>query len=125
MSHKKKHMPRAALQIVATLTVMLVFCSSCGQKQQTPKPVEDARTDALEHIRLPMGFIPNVQFAPFYVAVDRGYFADEGIELEFDYSFETQGVQLVAAGELPNDPFMALACCSLSGSAPFPRNSRE
>jgi NitT/TauT family transport system substrate-binding protein len=56
---------------------------------------------ALTKIRLPMGYIPSVQYAPFYVAVDKGYFAAEGLELEFDYRFETDGMKLVGAGELP------------------------
>jgi NitT/TauT family transport system substrate-binding protein len=47
-----------------------------------------------------MGFVPDPQYAPFYVAVDKGYFADEGIEIEFDYSFETDGIALVGAEEL-------------------------
>lgn len=55
----------------------------------------------LQTIRLPMGYIPSVQYAPFYVAVERGYFAEAGFELQFDYSFETDGVALVGAGEVP------------------------
>lgn len=51
-------------------------------------------------VKLAMGYIPNVQFAPFYVAVEKGYFAREGIEIEFDYGWETDLLKLVGSDEL-------------------------
>ena len=59
-----------------------------------------ATPSTLVHIKLPVGYIPNIQFAPLYVAVDKGYFKDAGIEIEFDYSFETDAVSLVGANNL-------------------------
>jgi NitT/TauT family transport system substrate-binding protein len=56
--------------------------------------------EALAHVKLPVGYIPNIQFAPLYVAIEKGYFREAGIELEFDYSFETDAVALVGADEL-------------------------
>ena len=63
-------------------------------------PVPTATANPVIHVKLPMGYIPNVQFAPFYMAVERGYFKDAGIEVEFDYANETDGVALVGANTL-------------------------
>jgi NitT/TauT family transport system substrate-binding protein len=84
--------PRKILLFWITTTLIL---AACVGTQSTPTP-----QTSLTHIRLPMGFVPNIQFAPFYVAVEKGYFQEVGIELEFDYSFETDGIALVGSNEL-------------------------
>lgn len=82
-------------KVVLIMLGLALALSACSSPQSTKE------AGALTHIRLPMGYIPNIQFAPFYVAVEKGYFKEAGIDLEFDYSFETNGVKLVGANELP------------------------
>lgn len=83
--------------LAAILIVVFLF-TACSPPQEEPNPTN--RPEEIDHIRLPMGYIPNVQFAPFYVAVEKGYYQDNGIEIEFDYSFERDGVTLVGAEDL-------------------------
>ncbi|PWH14607.1 MAG: myristoyl transferase [Anaerolineae bacterium] len=90
---KRSVMFKRSLFFVILFALALTACSTgadSGANQAAPV-----------QIKLPMGYIPNVQYAPFYVAVEKGYFAAEGIQLEFDYSFETDGVALVGANKLP------------------------
>ncbi len=87
------------VNIVIALSVSAL--AACAAPPPRTAPVSASAEKTLTKVRLPMGFIPNIQYAPYYIAVDKGYFATEGIELEFDYKFETDGLKLVGAGELP------------------------
>ncbi len=51
-------------------------------------------------VKIAMGYIPNVQFAPYYVAQEKGYFSEEGIEVTFDYGMATDILSLVANGSV-------------------------
>jgi NitT/TauT family transport system substrate-binding protein len=65
--------------------------------QPAPSPTARPRTS----IDLAMGYIPSVQFAPFYVAQERGYFADAGLDVKFRYGIESDLMKLVGTGQLP------------------------
>ncbi len=80
-------------RIYFALMAFALLLGACAPAAQTQ--------GELQAIRLPMGYIPNVQYAPYYVAAERGYFAEAGFEVEFDYSFETDGIALTGAGEVP------------------------
>jgi NitT/TauT family transport system substrate-binding protein len=79
-------------------SILLILISVLGLSACSSKPSNVS--GALVHIKLPVGYIPNIQFAPLYVAIDKGYFKNAGIEIEFDYSLETDAVSLVGAKNL-------------------------
>jgi NitT/TauT family transport system substrate-binding protein len=84
-------------KILFLITVSVLLLAAC----QGNEPTNSGEPSEMTKIVLPMGYIPDPQYAPYYVAVDKGYYAEEGLEVEFDYSFETDGVALVGAGERP------------------------
>ncbi len=54
----------------------------------------------LTKITVAMGYIANVQFAPYYLAQDRGYYAAEGLEVDFKYGQVNDLLKVVADGGL-------------------------
>jgi NitT/TauT family transport system substrate-binding protein len=85
---------------VVALSLLLGACAGPGAPSGAT-PSASGTTAPLTHIRLPVGYIPDIQFAPLYMAVANGHYARAGLEIEFDYKFENDGVALVGAGTLP------------------------
>jgi len=53
----------------------------------------------LQHVDLGVGYIPNVQFVPLYVAQAKGFYAEEGLDVALEYGFENDFVALTAQGK--------------------------
>jgi NitT/TauT family transport system substrate-binding protein len=88
-------------ELLHLLSIMaLLMLGGCGVPSTASPPTDTPTTQAPTPITLAMGFIPNVQFAPVYVAVEKDYFADENLEVNFDYGWDTDLLKLVGSGEL-------------------------
>jgi len=78
--------------IIILLTVLSL--TACG-----PIPATETPPDKLTHIDLGVGFVPNVQFAPLYVAQAKGFYAEAGLDVSLEYGYENDFVALTAQGE--------------------------
>ena len=81
--------------MLSLLLISAFLLVGCGAQSVSPS------NQKLTNISLPVGYIPNVQFAPLYVAIDKGYYRDEGLNVNIDYSMENDNVALVGAGKIP------------------------
>jgi putative riboflavin transport system substrate-binding protein len=80
---------------IALVFVLLIVLTVSGVQAQDITPTSGALAD--ESVFLP--FVPNIQFAPLYVAQAKGYFADAGFNVSFEYGDEPNGLELIAAGQ--------------------------
>ena len=74
--------------------VLNLFISSCSWFGQSGTP-------ETQDVRLILPFRPDVQFAPFYVAMERGFFSAEGLNVTFEHLPENDAVAIVGNGEAP------------------------
>ncbi|MCX7839417.1 MAG: ABC transporter substrate-binding protein, partial [Anaerolineae bacterium] len=93
--------------VLGLLVALVVACSS----SPTPTPPMPTRsptvapttapvtTAPLTEVTVVMGYIPNVQFAPWFVAQSKGYFTEAGLKVKFQWGFEVDGVRLVGANQ--------------------------
>lgn len=81
--------------------VGLFFLAACGGQTAAPTVVTgNDQAKPLTKVTIAMPYVPNIQFAPFYLAKTQGYYEAEGLDVTFDYQYETDSVQRVANGSV-------------------------
>jgi NitT/TauT family transport system substrate-binding protein len=79
---------RAALALALLMLLMLPL-AACGSSTAAARPT----------LTLGLTYIPDIQFAPFYVADSLGYYRQAGINVTFRHGIETNEFALLAAGK--------------------------
>lgn len=93
-----------ALLLATALSAGLAACtpSASQSPSASAEPTTSASespTEELREVRLLLGFRPDVQFAPFYLAQQEGYFADAGLEVTIEHADAGELIRLVADGQ--------------------------
>ena len=91
-------MKKKIIAMVLVLTMATGLMTGCGSKgtEKTEQKDADTSADTTENITVTMASNPFVGLAPFYVAMDKGFFKDCGLDYLNDAGTHDEAVEIVA-----------------------------
>ena len=99
--------PTVILSLAVALAVVIVACgpaaTSTGPSPTagtSPSSASEAPSQAPVALNVGLGFIPSVQFAPFYLAEQAGYYDEAGLDVTFRHGTDYDVIALVGEGDL-------------------------
>ena len=85
-------MPRRhVLAVLAAASLAVAACADFGDRPATQPPAT---------LKVGLGYIPSVQFSPFYLAQQRGWYAAAGLDVTFENKIDPDLVTLVGQGAI-------------------------
>lgn len=83
--------------VAGVFMLLVVVLVACGGTT-TNTTVSSSTGVALKNVSIGLGYIPNIQFAPFYVAQSKGYYQASGLNVTFHHGFVNDVIGSMALG---------------------------
>jgi NitT/TauT family transport system substrate-binding protein len=87
------------LALIAAIAVLAAACNSGSGTSPTPT-IHGDPTAPPTALKVGLGYIPSVQFAPFYLAQQAGYYRDAGLEVTFENKINPDLITLTGQGAI-------------------------
>lgn len=88
---------KTALRVI-TLAIILVIIAGCGDKAEDNATTNE-KGDELTPVKFVLDWTPNTNHTGIYVAKEKGFFEDEGLDVDIMLPGEVGSNQLVASGK--------------------------
>ncbi len=97
-----RHRPSFLLSISLLFILLSVVLAACGGASASNSTGSSTATP-LKNVSIGLGYIPNIQFAPYYVAQSKGYYKAAGLNVTFHHGFVND---LIGSMVLGHDNFV-------------------
>lgn len=84
---------KRVISLVAATMASMMFLVGCGTKK------ENSENNDLQKVKLILDWTPNTNHTGFYVAQEKGYYKELGLDVEIIQPSEGSSLQLMAAGQ--------------------------
>lgn len=97
-----RHRRYFLLSISLLFVLLSLLLAACGGTT-TPTSTGSSTATPLKNVSIGLGYIPNIQFSPFYVAQSKGYYKAAGLNVTFHHGFVND---LIGSMVLGHDNFV-------------------
>lgn len=87
-------MPMSRFRVRAVIAAIAVVLAACGGGGGSSSPASATK------LTVGLGYIPSVQFAPFYLASQKGYYTAEHLDVTFQNAIDADLVPKVGSGQV-------------------------
>ena len=81
-----------------SLVVLVTLFTACGGTTSTGGSAAGTPGASLQKVSIGLGYIPDIQFAPFYVAQSKGYYRNAGLDVTFHHGIVNDLIGSLALG---------------------------